>query len=85
MTPGTWPWRTEVSAPAGRADARLDALALAEARLRRDRAALACLLDTGDNRAQAAELAQILALFLATWCPDPLAALAELRAVLLAG
>jgi hypothetical protein len=63
----------------------LDAIGLVEARLRRDGPALACLLDAGDNRAQASMCADMLARFLTAWCPDPLAALAELRPVLMDG
>ena len=66
------------------ADALLDALALLESSLRGDEAALAVLLDSGDNRRQAAMLAEITAHVLAARYPDPLALLARMRPVLLA-
>jgi hypothetical protein len=65
------------------ADALLDALALTEARLRNDDAALTCLLDSGDNRAQASMLADLLARFLTAYCDEPLPGIAALRPVLM--
>lgn len=66
------------------ADAVLDAIGLVEACLRRDEAAASLLLDSGDNRAQAAMLAEICGHVLAARYPDPLALLARMRPVLLA-
>jgi hypothetical protein len=66
------------------ADALLDALALCEAVLRKDEAAVTVLLDSGDNRRQAAVLAEICAHVLLARYPDPLALLARMRPVLLA-
>jgi hypothetical protein len=66
------------------ADALLDALALCEAVLRNDEAAVTVLLDSGDNRRQAAVLAEICAHVLLARYPDPLALLARMRPVLLA-
>ena len=66
------------------ADAPLDAIGLVECCLRKDEAAVAVLLDSGDNRAQAAMLAEITAHVLAARYPDPLALLARMRPVLLA-
>jgi hypothetical protein len=68
---------------ASRTDTLLDALALAEAQLRGDDAALTLLLDTGDNRAQASMLADLLAHFLTAYAGEPLAGLAALRPVLM--
>jgi hypothetical protein len=65
------------------ADTLLDALALTEAQLRGDDAALTCLLDTGDNRAQASMLAELCARFLTAYCDEPLPGLAALRPVLM--
>jgi hypothetical protein len=72
-----------MSTPGSSADALPDALALTEARLRGDAAALTCLLDAGDNRAQASMLAGFCARFLTAYCRDPLAGLAALRPVLM--
>jgi hypothetical protein len=65
------------------ADALLDALAMLEATLRKDEAALAVLLDAGDNRKQASMLAEITAHVLLARYPDPLALLARMRPALL--
>jgi hypothetical protein len=65
-------------------DAPLDSLALCEAVLRKDETALAVLLDSGDNRRQAAMLAEICAQVLAARYPGPLALLARMRPVLMA-
>ena len=65
------------------ADALLDALALPEATLRKDEAALAVLLDSGDHRRQATMLAEITAHVLLARYPDPLALLARMRPALL--
>jgi hypothetical protein len=65
-------------------DALLDAIGLVECCLRKDEAALAVLLDSGDNRRQAALLAEICSRVLASRYPDPLALLAQMRPVLLA-
>ena len=65
---------------AGQQDALLDGLALVEACLRGDGPALSLLLDTGDNRAQASLLADLLAKTITALHPeDPLAAAAYLR------
>jgi len=65
------------------ADSLLDALAMLEATLRKDEAALAVLLDSGDNRRQAVLLAEITAHVLLARYPDPLALLARMRPALL--
>jgi hypothetical protein len=54
-----------------------------EATLRKDEAALAVLLGSGDNRRQAAMLAEITAHVLLARYPDPLALLARMRPVLI--
>jgi len=66
------------------ADALLDSLALLEAVLRGDDAALELLLGSGDNRRQAAVLAEITAHVLLARYPDPLGLLQRMRPALLA-
>jgi hypothetical protein len=67
------------------ADSLLDSLALVEAVLRKDETAVTVLLDSGDNRVQAAMMAELLAYVLAASYPDPLGMLGRMRPVLLAG
>lgn len=79
-----WVMPPSVTEPGGKADALLDALALLEAALRHDEAAITVLLDAGDNRRQASLLAEIGAHMLNAVYPDPLRLLARMRPVLLA-
>jgi hypothetical protein len=72
--------------PSRQRDAVLDAVALTEACLREDQAALDCLLDAGDTRAQAVVLAGLLARWMrAEFGTEALEALARVRPALLAG
>jgi hypothetical protein len=66
-------------------DALLDALALVQAQLAEDPAALRAVLDMGDNRAQAAALARLMAAVLMMEHDEPQLVLGKFRAMYGAG